>query len=203
MSSQTRRTFGVTFDYRCPFGRIVHDHLHAGLRAGAPWDVTFLPFCLGQSHVEPGMPDVWDEPDRDTGLLALQVAIAVRDRQPESFLDVHHALYEHRHTGGGSLREADVLARVILSAGADAEAAFADVATGRTLEVVRTEHQRYVDSHQVWGVPTFVMGGSAVFVRLLERADGDGDLAVRTVERILDTIEWPVLNEFKHTSIPM
>lgn len=203
MTSQTRRAFGVTFDYRCPFGRIVHDHLHAGLRAGAPWEVTFLPFCLGQSHVEPGMPDVWDEPDRDTGLLALQLAISVRDNQPDSFLDVHHALYEHRHVGGGSLRDADVLTRVISSAGADAGSAFADVATGRTLDVVRGEHQSYVDSHQVWGVPTFVMGGSAVFVRLLDRADGDGDLAMRTVERILDTIEWSSLNEFKHTSIPM
>ena len=202
MSSQNRRAFGVTFDYRCPFGRIIHDHLHAGLRAGAPWDVTFLPFCLGQSHVEPGMPDVWDEPDRDTGLLALQLAIAVRDRQPESFLDVHHALYEHRHTGGGSLRDPEVLARVISSAGGDAEAAFRDMATGRTLDVVRTEHQQYVDSHQVWGVPTFVVDDKAVFVRLLRTSEGNADVAVSTIERVLDDIAWPILNEFKHTSVP-
>jgi len=198
-----RRAFGVTFDYRCPFGRIVHDHLYAGLRAGAPWDVTFLPFCLGQAHVEPGMPDIWDEPERDTGLLALQLAVSVRDRQPGAFLEVHHGLYEHRHNGGGSLRDRAVLAEVLTRHGADADAAFADVDSGRTLEVVRTEHQSHVDSHQVWGVPTFVMGPSAVFVRLLERADGNGDLAVRSIERILDMIEWTALNEFKHTSVPV
>lgn len=199
----TRRAFGVTFDYRCPFGRIVHDHIFEGLRAGAPWDVTFLPFCLGQSHVEPGMPDVWDEPDRDSGLLALQLAISVRDNQPEAFLAVHHALYEHRHVGGGSLRDRGTLADVVRDAGADPDTALADVDSGRTLEVVRAEHHRYVDSHQVWGVPTFVVGSAAVFVRLMSRADGDGALAVSTIERVLDTIEWPVLNEFKHTSIPM
>jgi len=28
-------------------------------------------------------------------------------------------------------------------------------------------------------------------------------VARRTVERIIDDIRWPVLNEFKHTSVPM
>ena len=84
-----------------------------------------------------------------------------------------------------------------------AEAAFADVDSGRVLQVVREEHHRYVDSHEVWGVPTFVLGSAAVFVRLLDRADGDGELARTTIDRILDMIEWPILNEFKHTSVPM
>ncbi|MGA1543003.1 MAG: hypothetical protein ACO38D_11060, partial [Ilumatobacteraceae bacterium] len=88
------RTFAITWDYRCPYGRIAHDHVVTGLRAGADWDVTFLPFCLGQSHVEPGMPDVWDAPETDSGILALQVAVAVRDQQPHAFLDLHHALTE-------------------------------------------------------------------------------------------------------------
>lgn len=196
------RAFGVTFDYRCPYARIVHDHLWAGLRAGADWDVTFLPYCLGQSHVEEGMPDVWDNPDSDTGLLALQVAISVRDRQPEAFLDAHHGLFEHRHGAAGSLRDRGALARVLSAAGADPEAAFADVDSGRVLQLVREEHHRYVDSHEVWGVPTFVLGSAAVFVRLLDRADGDGELARTTIDRILDMIEWPILNEFKHTSVP-
>lgn len=203
MSESTRREFAVTFDYRCPFARIVHDHLCTAMAAGVPWDVTFLPFCLGQSHVEPGMPDVWDEPDRDTGLLALQLAISLRDNQPDVFVAAHHALFEHRHNGGGSLRDRDVLAEVVSTVGADPEAAFADVDSGRTLDVVRDEHRRYVASHEVWGVPTFVVGPSAVFVRLLRGPEGDSDAARATIERILDDIDWPILNEFKHTSIPM
>lgn len=196
------RAFAVTFDYRCPYARIAHDHLHAGLTAGADWDVTFLPYCLGQSHVDEGMPDVWDRPDSDSGLLALQTAISVRDRQPEAFLAVHHGLFQFRHVRNGSLRDRDALAAVLKSAGADPDAAFADVDSGRTLDVVREEHHRFVDSHGVWGVPTFIAGSAAVFVRLLDRADGDGDLARATVERILDTMEWGILNEFKHTTVP-
>ena len=46
--------FAVTWDYRCPFARNAHEHVVLGLAAGAPWDVTFLPFSLDQVHVEEG-----------------------------------------------------------------------------------------------------------------------------------------------------
>ena len=42
---------------------------------------------------------------------------------------------------------------------------------------------------------------AAVFVRLLE-LPRDGADAVRTIDRLLDQVEWPILNELKHTSIP-
>ena len=42
----------------------------------------------------------------------------------------------------------------------------------------------------------------AVFVRLLDGPHGDAPLATSTIERVLDEIEWPLLNELKHTSIP-
>jgi hypothetical protein len=87
--------------------------------------------------------------------------------------------------------------------GVDAAAAFADVATGRVLEVVKKEHEQYVRSHQVWGTPTFIVDEKSVFVRLLDHAHGDQAAAVTTINRILDNIDWPILNEFKHTSIPM
>ena len=77
------RRFGLTYDYRCPYARIAHDHVIAGLRAGADWDVTFLPFSLGQAHVAEGEPPVWERPESDSGLLALQASIAVRDTQPD------------------------------------------------------------------------------------------------------------------------
>lgn len=195
-------SFGLTFDYRCPYGRIVHDHVVTGLRAGADWNVTFLPFCLGQVHVEEGMPDIWETPERDSGLLALQLAVSIRDNQPEHFVDVHHALYEHRHNGGGSLTNKDVLRDIISSHGANPDTAFDDVSSGRPLQTVRDEHTRYAHSHQVWGVPVFVVQDKAVFVRLLDRPDGDGQNAISTINRILDNINWPILNEFKHASVP-
>ena len=196
------RTFAITWDYRCPYGRIAHDHVVTGLRAGADWDVTFLPFCLGQSHVEPGMPDVWDAPETDSGILALQVAIAVRDQQPHAFLDVHHALYEFKHALGGNIRSRDDLSNVLTGCGIDPNPVFAEVDSGRPLATIRDEHARYATSHHVWGVPVFVVDDKAVFVRLLDRAEGDEALAVHTINRILDDIDWPILNEFKHTSVP-
>jgi hypothetical protein len=197
------RSFGLTFDYRCPFARLVHDHVVEGLRAGADWNVTFLPFCLGQAHVEYGEPDMWDNPERDSGLLTLQLAISLRDQQSHALLDFHQEMFNYRHVNGGNLNDRAKITAIIESAGGDATQAFADVKSGRTLDVVRVEHTKYVNSHQVWGTPTFVVDDKAVFVRLLDHAHGDAAVAKRTIDRILDDIDWPILNEFKHTSIPM
>jgi hypothetical protein len=196
------RPFAITYDYRCPFARIAHDHVLTGLEAGADWEVAFLPFSLGQVHVAEGEPDIWERPQDDTGLLALQASIAVRDRQPDVFLTAHRALFEHRHVHAGDLSSRDELTNVLGAAGVDTEALWAEVDSGRPLAVVEKEHSGSADSHSVWGVPTFVVGERAVFIRLLATAEGDGEAAIATVERVLDTISWPLLNEFKHTSIP-
>jgi hypothetical protein len=200
--TRVTRVFALTYDYRCPYARIAHEHVLAGLRAGAEWEVRFLPFSLAQAHVEEGETPVWARPEVDSGLLALQASVAVRDTQPDHFLDVHHALFEHRHANAGHLRERDELSPVLAAAGADVDAVWAEVDSGRPLVTVEKEHTAFVESHDVWGVPTFIVGDAAVFVRLLELPDGDGQLAITTVERVLDQIAWPNLNEFKHTSIP-
>ena len=55
----------------------------------------------------------------------------------------------------------------------------------------------------MWGVPTFILGDQAVFVRFMDRPQGDADRPSPPIERILDLLEgWTELNEFKHTSIP-
>ncbi len=196
------RSFALTWDYRCPFARNAHEHVLTGLAAGAEWDVTYLPFSLGQVHVEEGQPDVWDAPESDTGLLALQLGVAVRDGQPDHFAAVHEALFTHRHDKAGSLRDEAVLHDLLRGTGADTEAAFAAVASGSALATVKAEHTAYAASHQVWGVPTFIVGDQAVFVRFMHRPQRDGDEAIRTIERTLDLVEWTDLNEFKHSSIP-
>ena len=125
----------------------------------------------------------------------------MRDTQPDVFLDVHDALFEHRHAAGGQIKDRADLTPVLSAAGADVEALWAEVDSGRPLATIEKEHMSYVDSHTVWGVPTFVVGDAAVFVRLLE-LPRDGADAVRTIDRLLDQVEWPILNELKHTSIP-
>ena len=194
--------FTATWDYRCPFARNAHEHLIAGLRDGADWDVRFVPCSLGQVHVAEGEPDVWLRPESDSGLLALQVAVVVRDRFPDRFLDVHEALFALRHDEGRHLEDEAEVRRVLTGQGVDADAVFAEVATGAALTTVRDEHTAAADDHDVWGVPTFVQGDEAVFVRLMTRPRGDAELARRTIDRLVDLLGgFPELNEFKHTSL--
>jgi 2-hydroxychromene-2-carboxylate isomerase len=196
------RRFGLTYDYRCPYARIGHEHVLAGLRAGADWEVEFLPFSLGQAHVAEGETPIWERPDDDTGLLAMQASIVVRDNHPEQFLAVHHALFEHRHGAAGQLKDWDELAPVLTAAGVDAAVVRAEIDSGQPLATIEKEHTAYVDSHTVWGVPTFIVDDRAVFVRLLAMPDGDDHASIEIIDRLLQQIDWPLLNEFKHTSIP-
>lgn len=196
------RAFSVTFDYRCPFARIATDHVVTAVEAGLELDATFVPFSLSQSHVEPGQLDVWDDPESDSGLRALQTAVVVRDTLPERFLALHQALFDVRHEHGESLRGGPAFERALAGNGVDPEAVDAAIADGWPLERVRREHEQAVADHDVWGVPTFIAGDRAAFVRLMERPDGDEDLACRTITGILDTlVGWVALNEFKHTSL--
>jgi hypothetical protein len=189
--------FAVTYDYRCPFARNAHEHLIDGLTTpGTDWDVHFVPLSLSQLK-EPS----WDVAE-DSGLLALQLSVAVRDGQPDRFLDAHRALFGIRHDRGLNQRDPEVLASTLLAAGVDVEAALASVRSGEAAETVRREHEAAVDEHQCWGVPTFIVGDHAAFVRLMDRP-GEGALtAVEVVERLTGMLSgWPALNEFKHTAI--
>jgi predicted DsbA family dithiol-disulfide isomerase len=196
-SGVSPRTFAVTFDYRCPFARVAHEHVLDGLDAGAAWDVHFSPFSL--SAAKDG---TWQR-SSDSGLLALELAIAVRDGQPDRFLAVHRALFEHRHDHGGDLRDLDALAEVLRGAGVDVDEALAAIETGVPLKTVRDEHEAAESDHTVWGVPTFIAGGQAAFVRLMERPSEAEVRGAAAIDRIVDMLTgWPELNEFKHTSLP-
>lgn len=196
-------TFAVNWDYRCPFARNAHEHLITGLRAGADWDVTFVAFSLSQVHVEEGHPPVWDDPEKAPVLLAMQAGIVVREQQPERFLDVHERLFAARHDEGRDLREEAVVRDVVEEAGADAGSVFEAIADGWPLETFRKEHEQSVDQFRAFGVPTFMSGDQAVFIRLMTRPRGDAPVARKTIDRVLHVIDgFPELNEFKHTSIP-
>jgi predicted DsbA family dithiol-disulfide isomerase len=197
-------SFAVTWDYRCPFARNIHEHLLNAQAGGADWDLRYAPFSLGQVHVAEGETDVWDEPEKDTGIVALQAGVIVRDRFPDQFPKVHRALFAARHDEGQKLQDADVVRNALASNGVDADEVFAAIADGTALKQVRSEHEAVVASHSVWGVPTFISGDEAVFVRIMDRAPEGTDQAQSrdTIERIVNVLDtWPNLNEFKHTSI--
>ncbi len=160
-----------------------------------------MPFSLSQMHVEEGQPDVWEDPTKETGLLALQVGTVVRDRFPDRFGAVHLGLFDARHVESLDLRDREVLTRVLVANGVPDTEVFEEIASGSALATVRTEHEAAVAEAGVWGVPTFVQGDRAVFVRLMDGPTTDED-GRATVERVLDLLAWTDLNEFKHTSIP-
>jgi hypothetical protein len=197
-------SFALTWDYRCPFARNAHEHVLSGLAAGADWDVTFLPFSLGQAHVEEGQPSVWDKPEQDGGILALQAGVIVRDHFPEQFLGTHRALFAARHDQGQQLDDRAVIEGVLREQGLPVDEIFARIDSGAALATVRDEHERYVASHHVWGVPTFIVDDQAVFVRLMDRSPvgADPEVSRKAIERTVDLVGgWTELNEFKHTSI--
>ena len=171
--------------------------------AGDDWHVRWVAFSLNQTKLSEGETTVWDEPEMAGARLAVEVGIAVRDGWPERFADVHRALFAARHEQGLDIREHNVVAGVLTAHGLDPDQVFDEVLACRPRDVFRVEHETAVNEHRVFGVPTVIAGGQAVFVRVLNRPHGNTGVAWTTVERVLDLVTgWPELNEFKHTSIP-
>ena len=200
------RRFALAFDYLCPFARNANEHVIAAVRGGADWDVRFLPYSLAQGHVAEEQQAVWDrpEPHRVPGVLALQVGIAVRDRSPDRFLDVHEQLFAARHDRGEDLKDRDVVAAALERAGLAPAALLAAVDDGQLLTQLQKEHDLTVQDHGVWGVPTFITERRAVFVRLLDRPRGDAALATERITQIIDLVDGPLeLHEFKQTDLPI
>jgi predicted DsbA family dithiol-disulfide isomerase len=193
------RSFAVTWDYRCPFARNAHEHLLDGLESGADWDVRFLAFSLDAPSSESS---VWESIQGHPGMLANLAGIVVRDREPEHFSRVHRALFSARHDLSLDLRDRDVLAKVLGDAGVDGTWVLSEIDTGWPLEVHQAEHTDAAERLEVFGVPTFVVGDRAVFVRLMDRPGSSEDPPSATIERVLDLVDgWPGLNEFKYTTL--
>ena len=197
----TSLRFGLTYDYLCPFARNANEHVVTGLRTGAPWDVTFIPFSLTQAKAAESGEIRWDPSQvlRRSGGLALSVAEVVRARDPERFLDVHLELFALRHDRGEDLRDPSRVAEALGRAGV--EPGLVDAAADG-VDKLRRGHEDMV-AREVWGVPTFVGSRRAVFVRLLDRAGDDPTLSVSRVSDIVRLLESePMLHEFKQVDLP-
>ena len=189
--------FTITYDYLCPFARIANETVAEALDAGAGYEVLFAPFSLHQNSLSSTEPAVWDDPDgaKRSGIRALLWSLAVRDTQPERFLAFHVGLFSARHDAGEDLTDTAVLAGVATEAGVDVAAVEAVVSSGAPMENLRTEHSWLVEEFEVFGVPTFIAGDEAVFVRLMERHRPDD------LQRVLSLLDQPNINEFKRTRV--
>jgi protein-disulfide isomerase-like protein with CxxC motif len=196
------KQLSITFDYLCPFARILNETLIVAKEDGAPFEVDFLPFSLSQVHLSDGDAPVWETTPRRSGVLALEWGLAVRDQFPDRFPAAHLALFSARHDHGHDLNDPRVLRDAVAGAGLAAGEVEEIVAGGAPAKALRDDHTALVEEHQVFGVPTIIAGDRAVFIRLMDRTL-DPATARTTVDRLLEMIvAWPALNEFKATRIP-
>jgi predicted DsbA family dithiol-disulfide isomerase len=191
------RTVAVTFDYRCPFAYNGNAAVVNAIREGSDVEFRFVPFSLDQAHVEEGDTPVWErEPDqRGSGVRALLYGLALRERHPDEFCAAHLAIFAQRHDHGLRFEE-QVLRDAVASVGLDPDVVAEEAAGDEALEILANEHTEAVARWEVFGVPTYIEGDEAVFVRFMERGRVDD------LEHVLSMLQWSRLNEFKRTRIP-
>jgi predicted DsbA family dithiol-disulfide isomerase len=192
------RSVAVTFDYRCPFAYNGNLAVVNAIRGGTDVEFRFAPFSLDQVHVAEGEPAAWDREPAEwgTGVLALLYGISVRDVFSDHFLDAHIALFAARHEHGLQLQDEQVVRDAVASVGLDPDQVAEEAWSGRPLKTLAEEHTDVVDRYGVFGVPTYLEGEQAAFVRFMQRGD------VADLERMLDLLQWGELNEFKRPRIP-
>ena len=195
-------SFDLSFDYRCPFAKNIHLHVITALRAGADFDVTFVPWSLSQGSRSEGAPDVWNDPVYDADLLSLAAAISVRDQQRAYFLDAHEALFRARHDRSIRLVTLDEISNVLAPLGVDMARVAADVASRRPHDVIAASHKEF-ERFEAFGVPTFVVDNDATFVRYMSEPGDDPAVSVELINTLLSMMtNRRDLNEFKHTQLP-
>jgi len=197
------KPFLLSYDYRCPFAKIIHLHVIEALRAGANFDVTFVPWTMSQGYRDGGALDEWDDPASDSQLLSLAVSTSVQTLMPERFLDVHEALFRARHDRGIRLVSESEIATALEGLDLDLTAVFEDVASRRPHKVIG-EWFREFERYDAFGVPTFVIDGDATFVRYMNPPTDDPQASIALIESLVTLMsDQSALNEFKHTKVAM
>jgi len=194
-------SFGLSYDYRCPFAKNIHLHVLCALAGGADFDVEFIPWTMSQGHRLPGAPDVWDDPACDAALLALAVSVSVRDEQPALFRTAHEALFRARHERGIRLAAMPEIVDVLAPLGVDMDKVGADVSSRRPHRVIG-ENFHAMESYEAFGVPTFVVDSDATFVRYMKPPTHDAQASITIIDSLVTLMAaQPELNEFKHTRV--
>ena len=195
------KSFGLTYDYRCPFAKNIHLHVLAALSGGGDFDVEFIPWTMSQGHRAEGAIDVWEDPEYDTALLALAVSVSVRDEQPELFLATHEALFRARHERAIRLVTLEEIDSVLSPLGVETSKVHCDLASRRPHRVIG-ESFHAMEAFDAFGVPTFVVGSDATFVRYMKPPSDNVAASIILIESLVELmVNQPEINEFKHTRV--
>ncbi len=195
-------TFAINWDYKCPFARNAHEHLVTALKAGADWNVDFIPFSLTQTHIPEDHPSVFEDPDRSDDLLAVSTGLVVKELYPELFLDFHVSMFAARHDKGNDISDWNVISSVLSEFDIDSTKVMEQIDAGWPRDRYREGHMESVEAYQVFGVPTIFAAGTGTFVRVMTRPSDDAAYSTRLLGRVLESIlDFPELNEVKQTQI--
>src|SRR5947209_12475148 len=179
----TTRAFAITYDYRCPFARVLHELTLDGLEAGAGWEVTLVPLSLNLQLVN-SAEELFADSRHRRALLALEVSAAVSLAWPDRHPTAHRALFNVFHVNGRSLYRPEVLTAALRSVGLDSDEVVALAGSMAVRDHLLATFQHLQD-RGVDGVPTVITGDTAALVRLRPQACDP----VSRVETVLDVVE--------------
>ena len=104
---------------------------------------------------------------------SLLYGIAVRDTFPDQFFDAHIALFAARHEHGKQLKDEDVLRDAVAVGGPRPRRGRRGGQERPPAQDARGRAHRGVEQYGVFGVPTFLEGDEAAFVRFMDRGNVD------------------------------
>ena len=182
----------VFYDYTCGYSYRFWRWLDA-CAAPLGLDVEWKAFSLREINRDPGTPSLFDPSGSSVSVLALALAHAAREADFDRYhRDVFNAMHEeHRKVGP------DDLLAIATGAGVDRDAFEAH--RSRWTQSAGREHGEAVAGHGVFGTPTLILDGSAIFIRFSEIPSEQGPL-FEILQRVCSG--YPQLIEIKRPSRP-
>ena len=169
-------------------------------------EVTWKNFQLEQVNSKEGAEwKVWEQPDehQQRSLVAAMAGEAARRQGEEAFHRFHLALLAARHGGEGriALNEDEPIVDVAREAGLDIERFKEDLKDRSLLDRIASDHTEAVESHGVFGTPTFLFesGNTAYLKTFIPPEDEAVDLFEHFVAMMADS---PFLGEIKRPQPP-
>jgi predicted DsbA family dithiol-disulfide isomerase len=173
-------------------------------QSGEELDINWRGFILEQINTkqEPGW-KVWDQPDdyEFRSLWALRAGEAAKMQGKEAFQKFHMALLRARHEARVNIGDRDAIMEVAGTVGLDLEKLRVDMEDPAVKDKVVADHLEAVESHGVFGTPTFVFpNGAAAFVKMIKPPEGK---AARVLELLSEMMsEHIYIGEVKRPQPP-
>jgi 2-hydroxychromene-2-carboxylate isomerase len=183
----------VFYDYTCSYSYRFWRWIDA-CAGPLGLDVEWRTFSLREINREPGVPSLFEDAHGSSvSVLALALAHAARRADFDRYhRDVFHAMHEEHLKVS-----AEDLLDIASKAGVERDAFERERA--RWTGSAARDHASGVAEHGVFGTPTVVMNGSAIFVRFAEIPSETGSL-FETLERVC--VGYPEIIEMKRPARP-